>query len=271
MEWLPVAGCDRLLARSRRGFLLIGTLVHRLPARQGDVLRGIGRGRELLPHPDARLPRLSHPGCGRRPPRSRRACAPGDAPSAVPRSRRFAIALAVAVVAFAIVPLGVIAATPRLHDGGRQAVRLGDSLIPVTPIGLAGYNRRTGPCACHGDPPTARGSSVFYRVLRGTCRLEMASPAQAGPATASDDCELLMDERRLRPRRHRSSIIPAPERGSYRIGVAANWLNDPTPRRRLRRQSAGHGDGSLIVIALALLLLEQSEALGEDRVLVGEP
>ncbi len=52
--------------------------------------------------------------------------------------RRLKVVIAVAAAVFVVLPLGVIAATPPLHDQGRQAVIVGDTLVP----GLGGSRAR---------------------------------------------------------------------------------------------------------------------------------
>jgi hypothetical protein len=125
-----------------------------------------------------------------------------------------------------VLPLGVIAATPRLHDGGRLAVRLGDSLLPVS----------------HGIKPTARvegnvvhlewrarpagSTSLFYRVLRAKGGGSGATCA-GRLRNASDNCLLYMEDVTT-VREPSFADRPGVGTWSYRIGVAANWVNDPT-------------------------------------------
>jgi hypothetical protein len=226
MEWLPIAGSIALLARSRRAFLLVGSwFIVFLLAKGTYIPASIDDAsffRILMPAFPAYLLLAASvvllvPGARARPAR----------PSPILRGRTLSILFAAAVLVFAVLPLGVIAATPRLHDSGRQAVRLGDSLVPVaaalrlvarTEGGVVHLEWRPGPA---GD-----AASVFYRVLR-------ARGAGGGAACAgrlrnsSDNCQLYMDD--LGSVRVRSfDDRPGPGSWSYRIGVAANWLNDPS-------------------------------------------
>jgi hypothetical protein len=156
--------------------------------------------------------------------RARPAAAPDPA---TPRSRRFAIALAGAFVIFTVLPLTVVAATPRLHDGGSKAVRLGSTLISVTSLDL-----RTVPPSQEGsvrlswEAQRPAGSSVFYNVLRTNPPGDGVACA-GKPAAASDDCELGMASVATT---ETPFFVDHPGRGTwvYRIGVAANWLNDPS-------------------------------------------
>jgi hypothetical protein len=223
IEWLPVAGSIAFLLRSRRGFLLVGTWFTAYLLAKGTYLpasvEDASFWRIMMPAFPAYLILaaavvLLVPGVRARP----------AASTPVPRSRRFAIVVTAAVATFTIVPLGVIAATPRLHDSGRQAVRFGDNLIPVTSVGLQGA---TDGNAVHLSWNTPSGGSVFYRVLRWNTATAGGVVCAGTPRSASDDCELLTT---VAATTKTPSVVDHPGSGTweYRIGVAANWLNDPT-------------------------------------------
>ena len=225
MEWLPVAGSIALLARSRRAFLLVASwFIVFLLAKGTYIPASIEDAsffRILMPAFPAYLLLaaavvLLVPGTRARPAR----------PSPILGGRRLTLVFAVAVFAFAALALGVIAATPRLHDGGRQAVRLGDTLVPVAPaVGLAATTEG-GVVHLTWRPSSARAASVFYRVLR-------AKGAGGGAACAgrlrnsSDNCQLYVDDAGS-VQTPSFDDRPGPGTWSYRIGVAANWLNDPS-------------------------------------------
>ena len=226
MEWLPVAGSIALLLRARRGFLLVGTWFIAYLLTKGTYLdasvEDASFWRIMMPAFPAYLILAASvvllvPGVRARPPE----------PAPAPRSRsgRFAIALGTAAVAFIIVPLAVVAATPRLHDAGHRAVRLGNSLIPVSSVGLHAADRG-GTVTLSWRPERPTGSSVFYRLLR--VKSSAGDVACAGKSSpASDDCELFTDAVATTDA---PSVVDHPGRGTwrYRIGVAANWLNDPS-------------------------------------------
>lgn len=224
IEWLPVAGLIALLLRARRGVLLVGTWFTAYLLAKGTYLpasvEDASFWRIMMPAFPAYLILaagvvLLVPGVRARPTRS----------TPPPRSRTFGIALTAAVAVFTIVPLGVIAATPRLHDSGRQALRLGDNLIPVTPVGLHAVTKGSS-VRLSWQAPTA--SSVFYQVLRRETQAPGTGVVCAGkPAAASDDCELLMNAAATTKA---TSAVDRPGRGTweYRVGVASNWLNDPS-------------------------------------------
>jgi hypothetical protein len=223
IEWLPIAGCIALLARSRRAFLLVGSwFIVFLLAKGTYIPASIDDAsffRILMPAFPAYLLLgaaivLLVPGVRARPVRA--------TPLLV--GRKLSIAFAAAVVVFAALPLGVIAATPRLHDKGRLAVRLGNSLIPVS--AALGITATTDGKVVHlkWRPPSASRAAVFYRVLRtkGTA----GGAACAGRLrNSSDNCELYMDDVGS-VRAPSFEDRPGAGSWSYRIGLAANWLND---------------------------------------------
>ncbi len=223
IEWLPVAGLIAFLLRARRGLLLVGTWFIAYLLTKGTYLHASVEDasfwRIMMPAFPAYLILaaavvLLVPGARVRP----------AAPTAAPRSRRFGIALAAAVVAFTILPFAVIAATPRLHDSGRQAVRLGNNLIPVASVELQAATKG-GAVRLSWRPQSPTGSSVFYQVLRAnTSGGGVFCAGKSAPA--SDDCELSTD---VVTKTEVPDVVDHPGSGSweYRIGIAANWLNDP--------------------------------------------
>ena len=224
MEWLPVAGCVALLARTRRAFLLVASwFVVFLLAKGTYIPASVEDAsffRILMPAFPAYLLLAS----------AVILLVPGVRPRPEPRPfgldrRKLTLALAASVAAFAVLPLGVIAAVPRLHDGAREAVRVGDSLLPVSSsIGLrASTQGDTVQLRWRARP--AGAASVFYRVLRKSG----AGDGAACPGrlrNASDSCQLFMDEVGSS---RTTSFDDRPGSGTwtYRVGVAANWLDDP--------------------------------------------
>jgi hypothetical protein len=127
------------------------------------------------------------------------------------------------VVVFAAIPLGVIAATPRLHDSGTKAVQLGISLIPVS----SKFEPRA---TASGDGVHIRwraqpssGGKVFYRVLRGKGN-DVGCGGRLN--NAPDDCRAFADDVGAT---RATEFVDHPGSGvwAYHVGVAANWLNDP--------------------------------------------
>jgi hypothetical protein len=225
IEWLPLAGMVGLLARSRRGFLLIGswfvvyllTKATYIPASVEDA----SFFRIMMPSFPAYLLLAASvvllvPGFRAR---------PSPSPRGVLTGRRLTGAIAAAAAVFVVFPLAVIAATPRLHDGGRLGVRAESSLVPVSgKVGLRATVEGSSVRLTWSPRPTATGK-VFYRVLRE--KGPVAVNCAGTPANAANDCRLYMDQRAAT---RTTSTIDHPGTGtwSYRIGVAANWLNDPS-------------------------------------------
>jgi hypothetical protein len=224
MEWLPVAGCIALLARSRRAFLLVGSWFIVFLLAKGTYIPASVEDasffRILMPAFPAYLLLaaavvLLVPGV--RP-------QPAERPLGLDR-RKLTIALTAAIAAFAVLPLGVIAAVPRLHNGGRSAVRVGDSLIPVSrAVGLTA-DVQGGVVRLDWRPRRTAGASVFYRVLRKQGPGDgVGCPGRL--RNAPDSCKLFMDEVGSS---RATTFDDRPGHGTwaYRIGVAANWLDDP--------------------------------------------
>jgi hypothetical protein len=225
MEWLPVAGAVALLARSWRSLLLVGSWFAVFLLVKGTYVQASVEDasfwRIMMPAYPAYLILAASvvllvPGLRARPATESFALA----------GNRLKVAVAVAAAVFVVLPLGVIAASPPLHDQGREAVIEGDTLIPVSPaVGLAA-SADGGEVRLSWHDRSASTASAFYRLLRSN---QPASTACAGRLrNAADNCRLYMD---LVPNATRSTSYvdrPGPGQWTYRIGVAANWLDDPT-------------------------------------------
>jgi hypothetical protein len=151
--------------------------------------------------------------------RARPAPAQADRPG-----RRLTVAVVTAFAVFALLPLGVLAAVPRLHDQGALALRSPDTPVPVSGTVRLSENAGAVRVTWHGlKPGTAR---AFYHVLRTN-----APNGDVGCAGrlngASDNC-VLYTSSIATTRATTFTDHPGPGMWTYRIGVAANWLNDPT-------------------------------------------
>ena len=221
IEWLPLAGVIALLARSRRGALLIGSWFVAYLLVKGTYIpasiEDASFWRILLPAFPAfvllaaavvlLVPRV-------------RARPSGFVPVA---GKRAAVALGTATAVFAVAPLAVVAAIPPLHDAGTRAVRLGEILIPVSSE-LAARGAVEGDSVrlswrAHGPGSTR----VFYRILRTSSDADTACGGR--PTAAADDCRLYSDDVATT---RGTMFIDRPGAGTwtYRIAVAANWLDD---------------------------------------------
>jgi len=137
--------------------------------------------------------------------------------------RRLTVTVVAAFAVFAVLPLGVVAAVPRLHDQGRLAVRAPDTLIPVAGKVRATTSNGAVRLTWGGvKPGTAR---AFYHVLRSN--QPNGDVACAGRVSGSADNCVLYSESIATTRGSSFTDRPGPGAWTYRIGVAANWLNDP--------------------------------------------
>ena len=220
IEWLPLGGLVGLLARSRRGLLLIGTwFVVYLLAKGTYIPASIDDAsffRIMLPSFPAYVLLAASvvllvPGTRARPAPTR----------PEPAGRRLTIAVVAAFVVFAVLPLGVVAAVPRLHDQGRLAVRTPDTLIPVAKTIDVSADGGTVHLSWHGlKPATAR---AFYHVLRAN----RSDVTCAGRANGSADNCVLYTKSIGTTRSTSFTDRPGPGSWVYRVGVTANWLDDP--------------------------------------------
>ena len=220
MELLPVAGAIGLLARSRRGFLLVSTwfavfVVAKatyVPASVEDA----SFWRIMMPAFPAYLLLaaavvLLVPGVRARP-------APASFALA---GRRLTVALTAAVTVFVVLPLGVTAAIPPLEDGGSEAVILDASLLPVSSDLHLQATAEGDAVRLSWEAMRPGSASGFYRVLRTSG----PSDVFCAGTRAADECRLYAN---LPASTRNTSDVdrPGPGTWTYRIGVSANWLDD---------------------------------------------
>jgi hypothetical protein len=226
MEWLPLAGMVALLLRSRRGFLLLGPwfVAYLLlkatydPASVDDA----SFWRILMPAYPAYLILAASivllvPGVRAH---------PGPVELRL-RGRRLVAAAAAAAVVFAVFPLAVIAAVPPLHDVGRQAMSYGAGLIPVSRNVAPRASDRGGAVTLSWRPQSSSAANVFYHVLRTNAPGEGPSLCAGRLNNAADNCQFSGGS--VGTTKARTFLDrPGPGKWSYRIGVSANWLDDPS-------------------------------------------
>ena len=137
--------------------------------------------------------------------------------------RRFTL-LGVGAAVFALYPLALVAAASPARGPQPRAYEAFGLLRSVDP-GLrltataVGHRVRL---SWHDSQPA--GTKVFYRIWRSKAP---NGGAQCTPITnAADNCQLAMDDRGAH---YGGSWIdkPGPGRWTYRLGLAANWLNSP--------------------------------------------
>jgi hypothetical protein len=224
-EWLPLAGIIALALRSVRGLLLLGTWFVAFLLVKGTYIPASVEDasffRILMPAFPAYL--LLAASTVLLVPRVR--AEPGPSPVRL-AGRRLTVAFAAAGVLFVLLPAAVVAAMPTLQDGGRQAVAYADSLLPVTGAVRAQASASGGDVRLSWNAWHSRPAGVFYRVLRSYSSLSNGGLGCSGTAKGANDCRLYMQT--VGSTKARSFVDrPGPGMWTYRIGVAANWLNDP--------------------------------------------
>jgi hypothetical protein len=223
LEWLPLAGIVALALRSVRGLLLLGTwFVAYLLVKGTYVPASVEDAsffRILMPAFPAYL--LLAASTVLLVPRMR--AQPGPSPVRL-RGRRLTVALVTATAVFAIVPAAVIAATPTLQDGGSKAVAYPNSLLPVTGRATPTATAKDGAIRVSWDRWRSASARVFYRLLRTSGPNE--GVACGGVRRGANQCNLYMDT--IASIKATSFVDqPGPGTWTYRVGVAANWLDDP--------------------------------------------
>jgi hypothetical protein len=137
-------------------------------------------------------------------------------------TRRPGLRSVIAVVAaLAVVPTAVVlAATPSTGSG--KAIEVNGILVPVDGATVTLTVRRQGAAQQLTWTDTTTRADTFYRVFRTTGTGADAVCSGGG----SERCQL--DMITLATTRDREYVDSSPEPGvTYRIGVAANWLDDP--------------------------------------------
>jgi hypothetical protein len=224
IEWLPLAGFVALLARSRRGLLLVGSWFTVYLLAKGTYIpasiQDASFFRILMPAFPAYVllaaaTVLLVPGVRARPSPSSFGLA----------GRRLTIALVAAIAVFAVLPLGVVAAVPQLHDGGTLALHVGDSLLPVSPAIKVHGTAEGNDVRLSWRTSSASTASGFYRVLRGHGWSDGIFCAGRLNGS-SDDCRIYTESPGVT---RDTTFVDRPGSGTwtYRIAIAANWLNDP--------------------------------------------
>ena len=221
LEWLPIAGAIALLARSRRGAMLIVPWFATFLAIKGSYFQArmddASFFRILLPAFPAfvllmaAVP-LLFPGARAQ---------PAPAASTVLRGRRLLAVAAAAFAVFAIFPVVVIGAARQVGDEVHM-LDYAATLVPVRDLGLKATNDG-GAVRLTWNGAHVSPAKTFYTVLR-TNRPD-GGVTCAHVSDASVDCRLIVDN--SLPTRA-TSLTDSPGKGtwSYRVTVSANWLND---------------------------------------------
>jgi hypothetical protein len=238
LEFLAVAGIVALFIRSRRAGAFVGSWFVVFLLLKGTYINARvedgGFWRLLLPAFPAfvlmvaSLPLLL-PGVRLRP----------LPPRPLHVRRPFLVGgLAAALAIFVLFPTALIAAAKPSRLPDIKAIRIGATLVPVAPsLDLRATGEPNGVLlAWKGGQPAA--GKVFFHVFRSPlCTPTAAQPdvcisrpidlVCAGvPASAPNDCTLASESRGT-TRKGAWLDRPGPGKWVYRVGVAANWLDDP--------------------------------------------
>lgn len=225
IEWLVVAGLIGLARRSATALLVVGGWFAAFVMTKGTyAYAGVAGGsvfRIMMPSYPAfvlMLAALVYLVPGRR--HAPRETAPAAATTLTQR-RRLAL-LGVGVAVFALYPFAIVAAASPLRGPKPTAYVVVGLLRSVDPsLRLTATARhRTVLLEWRNREPAA--GAVFYRVWRGTGTTGGATCTPV--AKAPDDCELSMVDLGAR-RNGRLVDRPGPGTWTYRLGLAANWLD----------------------------------------------
>jgi hypothetical protein len=223
LQWLPFAG---LLAVARRSLpvsallagwfgalLLLKGSTHLSTVESGSFFRYMMAGFPayfllaasiplLIPRLAGRLDRLKQPSTG------------------AALSTRAVVVIAVAVIALPLAAAGL----PRPINSSQDALLVNGILIPVDPDLKVTVTRHGEARTITWNHPSTNGTSVFYRVFR---------TGLGGPDTTCStakgakrcDINLMIELATTRQRRYTDGSPPPATR--FRIGIAANWRDDP--------------------------------------------
>jgi hypothetical protein len=224
IEWLVIAGIFGLVRRSLTLFLLVGGWFAAFVIVKGTYVHAsiddASFFRIMMPSYPAFVLILAAlvflvPG------RRRRALA---APAAALDRRRRLAALGAAGVVFALYPLALVAAASPAHGPAPRAYVVGGVPRLVNSSLRLVARVDDGRVQLTWQDRQPDGTAVFYRIWRSS------APNGGTTCTAvpggTDDCELSMEDIGAHTG---GRFVDRPARGrwTYRLGLAANWLNDP--------------------------------------------
>src|SRR5262249_21013852 len=157
----------------------------------------------------------------------------------VPRPAAVRRAYLVAVVAvFALAPLALVAGVQKMH--GPQAVSYFDNgvFIPAgARLELAAKRTRGGVQLTWSAGPTAGPTKAFYRIFRAQPTGRAPTPTEPGaelglrclPPSGGTPTSCLVEMQVVGTTGGREWVDhPPPGAWTYRIGVSANWRDDPS-------------------------------------------
>lgn len=157
-------------------------------------------------------------------------------------SRRIRLAtVGIAVAIFFVFPVALVAAATPIHHGNEKALEIAATLVPVSNTLLTSATLEPNGVLLQWRTPSPRSGRVFFRVFRtpSTGGLECTPHGDCGPAptdtwcrdhtNAPDRCTYSPSAQTIGETRQGAWLDrPAPGHWTYRIGLAANWLDDPS-------------------------------------------
>jgi len=226
IEWLALAGIIGLARRSLNGALLVGGWFAAFVLTKGTYLfAGVPGGslfRVMMPSFPAFVLLLASLVYLFPRGRKRRAEIPRTQSRLTPRTRL--ALLGAAAVVFALSPLVLIGAAQPLRGPQPQAWKVDFLLRPVDPALRLTAVRHGNEVRLAWNPSEPWAAKVFYRIWRTG---DPAGGASCTPTPhASDNCMLTMDDLGAH---YGGRWVDRPGKGvwTYRLGLAANWLNSP--------------------------------------------
>ena len=226
LEFAVIAGVLALLLRSRRAGLFVGVWFFAFLLLKGTYfnsrIEDATFWRLMLPAFPAfillvaSVP-LLFPGVRLRPPAARTA--------PIPRRIAISVAVAVGLVLFAF-PLAVIAAAKPVREPNLSAIQFNATLVPIVKQLQTTATLEPNGVLLQWPASKPTPGNVFYRVLRTgpdatdeECRKVSRAPDSCIDAVTSE----------LGTTRAGAWLDrPPPGRWTYRVGLSANWLNDPS-------------------------------------------
>ena len=160
-------------------------------------------------------------------------------PAGVVTMPRFRVVLAVVGLVFVVAPLIVVAATRRQRTPVAVSYTEQGVLLPVDRSFAVGLTRRGRAVHLSWKAPYGGPIGTFYRVLRSPAVQPDPDSNGNPPVLQGVNC----DAPQVRPGAASCRVLmktlgttvgsswvdrPSPGRWSYRIGLSANWLNDPS-------------------------------------------
>jgi hypothetical protein len=131
------------------------------------------------------------------------------------------------------IPLLVVAALPSQKQAVAARVPLRSLFLPIDATWQPSVEGVEGGLQLRWPASHARGGNVFYVLYRSPVSYRFYSNDKlvdqglmCTPASGATQCSIEMDE----VARGRDTVVidrPGPGRWTYRVGVAANWLDDP--------------------------------------------